>query len=74
MVKVSMVILHYFLDLLVGIFNSICNLRAVYMRKNKQIRSTYIRIQTQNFFAVEYSHGQKAECEAQMEGDGVFPQ
>jgi hypothetical protein len=22
---------------------------------------------------VEYSHGQKAECEAQMEGDGVFP-
>jgi hypothetical protein len=23
---------------------------------------------------VEYSHGQKAECEAQMEGDGVFPQ
>jgi hypothetical protein len=22
---------------------------------------------------VEYSHGQKAEYEAQMEGDGVFP-
>jgi hypothetical protein len=22
---------------------------------------------------VEYSHGQKAECEAQMKGDGVFP-
>jgi hypothetical protein len=21
----------------------------------------------------KYSHGQKAECEAQMEGDGVFP-
>jgi hypothetical protein len=25
------------------------------------------------FFAVEYSHGQKAECEAHIEGDGVFP-
>jgi hypothetical protein len=37
------------------------------------------RDETQNLknflpiFAVEYSHGQKAECEAQMEGDGVSP-